>query len=362
MFHLAVVLKKSWIINRGLDSQNKAVLIVHLDGHFAHVVFDARALNAGIQIIAALAFVLTGELAAQKRKNVFGLDGVNSGAHQGIVDGSKILLTLKNDIRGVLSLHQAPVIAAGKLGDGRTKGARKAIQRTVQPFDVKLVGQCLGQLPVSDHCKSIVEHAKVDLAFAQGRRQRIVTVEIKLQPKRRPGGHAQVTQAKVFIDKIKIVVQAFARIRFKKSAASRFIVPGLIAGAGFHGRKDVNQALVVTALFNYLANQCFFADIGFAQVFNFKPCFLGKALGVTTDLFPQRLGPFGVVKDSNFLTVQICGHSLGKADAWNSACDNHAVKARQLATNFLNMPLGKQLHGWPPRIGLTVASQISTNC
>ena len=60
VFHLSVVPEKGRIIDRGFDSQNKTVLVVHLDGHLIHVMFDACSLNTRIQIIAALTFILIG--------------------------------------------------------------------------------------------------------------------------------------------------------------------------------------------------------------------------------------------------------------------------------------------------------------
>jgi hypothetical protein len=119
---------------------------------------------------------------------------------------------------------------------------------------------------------------------------------------------------------------------------------------------------MVSALFNDFVNQGLFSNMGFAQVFYFEAGLLGKVLGVGPDLFTQGLCPLGVVKYSDMLGSEICGHSIGKANARKGAGYNHAVKTGQFATDFVGVPLCEQLHKWPPRIGLAVPSQISGNC
>ena len=43
MFHQTVVFKKTHVVDRSLNPQDQPVLVIHLDGGFAHMMFDARA-------------------------------------------------------------------------------------------------------------------------------------------------------------------------------------------------------------------------------------------------------------------------------------------------------------------------------
>ena len=75
------------------------------------------------------------------------------------------------------------------------------------------------------------------MLLAQFVGQPVMPIEIKLQREGTPGGHPQVAQAKLFIYKVKVIVQTFACIRLEKRFAGLLVLPGLVAGTSFHGRK-----------------------------------------------------------------------------------------------------------------------------
>jgi len=60
-------------------------------------------------------------------------------------------------------------------------------------------------------------------------------VEIDLKAKRTPSGDAYIDKAKLFIDKVEIVVQAFAVVRSEEGSVGSFVVPWLVGLAGLHG-------------------------------------------------------------------------------------------------------------------------------
>ena len=86
LFHLSVVLEKANVVGHGLDPQDEAVFVIHLDGHLPHVVLDASALDACVEVAAQLVEVVAVELAAQKHSDLLGFDRVNRGADQSLVE------------------------------------------------------------------------------------------------------------------------------------------------------------------------------------------------------------------------------------------------------------------------------------
>ncbi len=56
-------------------------------------------------------------------------------------------------------------------------------------------------------------HPVTDLFFVQLVGEQVMPVHIKLEAERRPGGDSQITEAKFFVNEIKIVMEAFALIR-----------------------------------------------------------------------------------------------------------------------------------------------------
>jgi len=51
VFYLPVVLEKSQAVDRGFDAQNEAELVVELQRHRPHGVFDARSFDADVKAI-----------------------------------------------------------------------------------------------------------------------------------------------------------------------------------------------------------------------------------------------------------------------------------------------------------------------
>src|SRR5437764_12291884 len=97
MFYLAVVLEKAQIINRGLDPQNEAELVVQLNRNWSHRMLDPRPFDADVDTVPHFAFEPGAELAAEKRCDVVGLDGVTSGAREILVDSRRVRLWTDND-------------------------------------------------------------------------------------------------------------------------------------------------------------------------------------------------------------------------------------------------------------------------
>src|SRR4051794_29097510 len=81
---------------------------------------DPRPFDANVETVPHFAFELGAEFAAEERCDVVGLDGVNSGARQVLVDSLQVRLFAENDIGGVLALVGAPVISRREIAINRT--------------------------------------------------------------------------------------------------------------------------------------------------------------------------------------------------------------------------------------------------
>src|ERR1035437_3490344 len=157
MFYLAVVLEKGQIVDRCLDAQNEAELVVELQRHWAHGVFDPRALYAYVEAVAHLALILSVEFAAQESGNVFGLHGVDRRPAQVAVERRQLRLAFENNVGGILALIHAPVIDDTEAAMNRAEPACKTVQSLVQPLDLQRVGAVLRPRPVGDFSKGIID-------------------------------------------------------------------------------------------------------------------------------------------------------------------------------------------------------------
>lgn len=344
MFHPAVVLKKGNVIDGCFDTQHQAVFIVHFDCHRPHVMFNACSLDAGAEVVAHLVLIKGVEISSKEGGDMVGLDGMDGRSDQFIIDGGKIALSLKNNVCGVFGLHDAPVIALLEMPDHRTVQTGISIQYPVNAFYIKVVGQFLRSVKVVDVDKAIVEHGRCNALVGQLSRQFVMTVEIELETKRRPGRHTQITETQFGVDEIKVVMQAFAAIMLEKGSAGLFVMPGFIAGAGFHGREDMDKAGLRAAFSDNLLDALLLAKILFANEVYGKAVLTGNLFGIVPNLLPKRHCPLGIVKYADVVLPQKQRHSIGIANAGNRTGQYDAVKTRNNTFNFTMMSLNKIRH------------------
>jgi hypothetical protein len=68
-----------------------------------------------------------------------------------------------------------------------------------------------------------------------------MSIHIKLKPERTPCWDTEITKPIDSVNKIEIIVEAFALIGFNECPSSLFIMPGLVSIADFHGREDMDE-------------------------------------------------------------------------------------------------------------------------
>ena len=128
MFYLAVVLEKGQIVDRGLDPEYEAELVVQLDGYRPHGVFDPRSFDADVETVAHLAFELRAQLAPEESGDVVRLDGMNRCARQVFIDRLQIRLLAEDDVSGVFALVHAPVVSGGEVAIDRAAPPRELVE------------------------------------------------------------------------------------------------------------------------------------------------------------------------------------------------------------------------------------------
>ncbi len=201
MFYLSVVLEKSQIVDRGLHPQDEAELVVELDRHRPHRVFNPRAFDADVESVFHLAFVLRAELAPQESSDVVRFDRVHRRARQVFVNGPEIGLFAEHDVGGVLALIHAPVLTGREVPQDGTVTACELIQPSVDPLRFPAIGDALCPLPVRDVGEGVVGHSIVDAEFAQLTGQPVVIVEANLQTAGQPRRNPHMAQTQILVMK-----------------------------------------------------------------------------------------------------------------------------------------------------------------
>lgn len=345
VYYLAVVFEKRDVVGGCLDAQHDAVFVVHFNGGFSHVVFDSGALNAGMKIVAEFILVVAGKFASQKRGDIVGFNGMGGGADQFVIKWSEVLLTFEYDVGGVFNLHEAPMVAIGELVDDGTVGFDGVVQQFVQTVWADGVGEFLSRRGIFDVNKGVVKHFVADAFLVKFARQFVVAVVVKLQPERRPGGYAQITQTQVRQDKIEVIVQTLSRCVFKEGFLCFFVVPRLIGRTRLHRGEDMHQARMSAAFGDDGLDAFFLAKIIFGDEFNFQTVVSRDGFSVLTQCIAQLVGPLGKIENPDIVVVEPAGRGARIANIHQGAVDNHTVVARKRKRNLICMAFNKITHG-----------------
>ena len=123
VFHRPVVPKKGNVVGRGFDAQDPGELVVHLDGGWTHVVADACALNAGVEVVTEFGLEAGGEPPAEKGGHLLGFHRVDGCADDGLVQRPERFAALEDDVGRLGELSGIRPQASARTGP---KGRRPA--------------------------------------------------------------------------------------------------------------------------------------------------------------------------------------------------------------------------------------------
>jgi len=90
--------------------------------------------------------------------------------------------------------------------------------------------------------------------------EKIMAVHVELQTERRPCGDIQAAEPKLLINKVKVIMEAFALVKLKECSACCLIMLWLIGIALLHGGKDVDQPLRFSGLLDDLLDAVSFTE------------------------------------------------------------------------------------------------------
>jgi hypothetical protein len=351
LFHLAAILlvylpkgfKLAHIIDSSLNSQYQPILIVHFDNHCTHMVTNAGSQDPGIKIIADFALIIGMEFISQKGGEIVRFDRENGTASEGIIKPLKVSLFLEDQVRSIFSLSNRPVIGQAQLVGDRTVLTRQDIQHLMQVGDPDLITYVLGSRTVRNRQKSIAFQRVGDGAFSQFGGQPVMAVEIELEIKGTPGRYPQISQTQFLINKIEIILETFTDVSNQMVSAGLGVMPGLIAGTGFHNRKNMHQTRLVTALLKDGLDAVFFTkNLDLGNILYGEAILLSQTYSVFTYFFIKGFSPLRIIKDQGVLGTEERGHTFGIVPAVNGAPDDESVIAGNDPLNLVSILLGNQ--------------------
>jgi hypothetical protein len=124
---------------------------------FMVVVADAGGFDSGGEVVPDLVGGAGTNDAAEEGGDILGLDGVDGGPNEGLVEGLEVLLALEDDVGGVLGLVDAPVDPGGEVAQHGAEAPSQPVEAAMELFDPDLVGQDLGPGKVGDVDEGVVD-------------------------------------------------------------------------------------------------------------------------------------------------------------------------------------------------------------
>jgi hypothetical protein len=125
----------------------------------------------------------------------------------------------------------------------------------------------------------------------------------------------------------------------------RLDVPRSVRRAGLHGREDVHQPGMITALGEDLLDAHFLAErLELADELDLQSRLGGDSLGVLPQIFAQGLGLAGKVEQADPMVVKETGHYPGMADFGQGGGNHDSVKARECTADAALVGFDKRIH------------------
>ena len=312
------------------------------------MLFDARAFDRGVEMVSEFALIMAVKFSTQEGGDLIGFDGVDGGAGERFVERFEIFRALKEDIRGLFNLHEAPVIGCFEVMNDGTIQTRSSIQDTVKGLNAELIGQPLSGGEIIAAGEGVVRELMGHSSPGQFCGQPVMAVEVELKPKGTPCRDAQVTQTQRGIDKVEIIMKALPGIGFQKRFVSDFIVPGFVGRAGLQGRKNMNQSWVSSA-----TDQDFFEAVFLAETidppdeFDGQPFFLSEGLGVGANAFREGFSEARIVENADVVRAQIGCHPLRIAEPGKRALDYDSIPTGENSLDTVFVAFGESCHRYP---------------
>jgi hypothetical protein len=158
--------------------------------------------------------------------------------------------------------------------------------------------------------------------------QPMVTVAVKLQTERTPCGDPKVAETEDLVDKVEVIMEAFAGIIAKGCLASLLVIPGFITGARFHGRKDMHKTRMRPTLFhNSLDTGLFTKLLELADELNLNALLFGNTFSILPELFPKTLRELGIGEYLDALRIKKGTHPLVITPSRQGTLDNNSIVA-----------------------------------
>jgi hypothetical protein len=135
-------------------------------------------------------------------------------------------------------------------------------------------------------------------------------------------------------------MQAFAIIRFQIRLVGLLVMPGLVAAARLHSRKNAHCARMLPALGQNRFHPILLPEtLSAPHKFDLDPVIGRDSLHVFAKRLAQWLGPLWVVENSDLVLVNVVSHPAGIAPPRYGLLDDDPVVAAENPSDLIFIPV-----------------------
>jgi len=156
LFYRPVVLKKGDIRDRHLNAEDEPEFVIEFQAHRAHVVFEPGAFEAGGEGGPECLVIPPRQLAAQEGGHILGFDGMDGSPAQDLIEIRERVPTGKENVRGILHLHETPVILHAESPEDWTILGGKLVQGPMEQGHLPGISELLGAGKIGEHGEGII--------------------------------------------------------------------------------------------------------------------------------------------------------------------------------------------------------------
>lgn len=288
----AVDLKSARVVDRCLDPQYDAFLVVHFDRVLFNPVFYPNALDSSAAVADELACEASDAGAtAKKAHNIFGAEVLNRVPNQFRIYLGEGRSVLEDDIGGVFTFSDCPVISVQiQAALGRYDGIeaqRQCVEDSGPLAGEHIVSHLLGLLRIINAQKAIACAFVSNASLVHLAREPLPPVDADLDWTGEPTLQSDMHEAEFSVNEVEVEVQAFPFGRDEFEFLGFVVLPDGIGHAQFNTRQDANQTGDDVISFHDAFGDIFLGGAWGSNILERTSMARGKLLGVVFD--PSRL-------------------------------------------------------------------------
>src|SRR5258705_1019254 len=355
---LSMYSETSGVVNRRLNPQYAALLVVHFDRVLFNPVFHADTFQPSLQITADLTGKTLVGATLQKAHHFFTTKLKHGMTQQKWIKRRQAGSAAKHHIPGILHLPAAPIITSDIQSRAWVNQGVYFLGQSIKPrVEIacrQTIHQLLCSLRIGNMRKAVVSLAVANAGSVHLACQPLAPVDTNLNTKGEPGLQPHMHQAKLPVQVVKVKMQTLTFLRHQLQMFRGRVFPQIERLTWFDTSKYTDQALLKAVPRYYLQSQFLFRIFRRGQINIRSRRFARQLFRVFHQLLRQTYYITAKILHQHVVAVQKDLQPFNMGNRTQGAAEQHSIKSRKSSSYAVAVPLQQTLHDSPPAVRLLV--------